>query len=53
MYKNQKGDDVSASNVVGSNFKEKLINAAKGGFLLLTGVLAVQIFMKAVYFANL
>lgn len=53
MYNSEENDVVASSELGNSSLKERIVLAAKGGFLLLTAVLAVQIFMKAVYFAHL
>ena len=53
VFDTEKNDAVNASEMGNSSLKERFVLAAKAGFLLMTGVLAVQIFMKAVYFAHL
>tara|TARA_Y100000052_G_scaffold26871_1_gene32750 strand:+ start:10201 stop:10362 length:162 start_codon:yes stop_codon:yes gene_type:complete len=53
VYNSEENDAVASAELGNSTFKERIVLAAKGGFLVLTAILAIQIFMKAVYFAHL
>lgn len=53
MYDNDSSDVMSSSNLGNSGLKEQFVSFAKIGFWVVTGLLALQIFMKAVYFAHL
>lgn len=53
MLDSKKSDAIASTELGNSDLKERFVLFAKGGFLVVTAVLAVQIFMKAVYFAHL
>lgn len=53
MFDNENNDVLASSELENSGFKDRLVFFAKAGFLVVTAFLAIQIFMKAVYFAHL
>lgn len=53
MYDTERSDAFASSELGGSGLKERFVSIAKMGFWVLTAVLALQIFLKAVYFAHL
>ena len=53
VLENENNDAIASAELGESSVKERLLMVAKGGFLVLTAVMAIQIFMKAVYFAHL
>jgi hypothetical protein len=51
---NDKSSDAQASSKANeAGFKDRVVQVSKFGFWVFTVVIATQIFMKAVYFANL
>ncbi len=53
MFDNENNDAIASAELSNSNVKDRVVFFAKTGFLVMTGFLAIQIFMKAVYFAHL
>ena len=53
VFDNENNDAIASSELSNSGLKERGVFFAKTGFLVMTGFLAIQIFMKAVYFAHL
>lgn len=53
VYKNEKSDASASTEVVAPELKERFVQITKIGFWVFTAVICTQIFMKAVYFANL
>ncbi|MFC6197735.1 hypothetical protein [Ponticaulis profundi] len=53
MYKTERSDAYASAELGNSGLKERVATIAKAGFLVATGILAIQIFMKLVFVANL
>ena len=53
MYETDNTDTYVRDDIQSAGLMERVVPLAKIGFLVVTGYLAVQIFMKAIYFAYL
>jgi|TARA_B100000029_G_C16885892_1_gene708487 hypothetical protein len=53
MFESDRSDAIASAELGGSDIKERLLNLLKIGFVIGSGILGIQIFMDAVYFAHL
>jgi hypothetical protein len=53
MLDGERTDAIASTGLGDSGLKERFVSFAKIGFWVFTALLALQIFLKAVYFAHL
>lgn len=53
MYEREHADAFASDEMGEVSLKDKVTTFAKIGFLIVTAILAIHIFMKAIYFAHL